>query len=282
MNDKIIVGVTGAPVTAHAIDWAVSRATVRKQPIELVSVIGGALGTVGEAAVVEAALDAAQALLDSHAERIRAAAPTVTVTTRVDAGNPVSLLIEASAHAALLVIGSDYRGPESGPVRGAHGIRIAAGASCPVVVVPDFDITGRSGVVVGLDGSAISEHALAFAAAEADRLGEKLIAVSVWTPLVAPRNTLAVYPELYVANMQALTEEVLALALAGIATDYPDLVVERVVEQGYPSHVINELAKDARLAVIGTHGRGALARFLLGSISQEVIARLATVTAVVR
>ena len=80
----------------------------------------------------------------------------------------------------------------------------------------------------------------------------------------------------------ATTRVLLALAVAGLASDYPDLEVEQIVERGYPSHVINELAKDARLAVIGTHGRGALARFLLGSISQEVIARLATVTAVVR
>ena len=161
-------------------------------------------------------------------------------------------------------------------------MRIAAGAACPVVVVPDFDTSGRSGVVVGIDGSDASEHALRFAAAEADRLGEPLVAVSVWTPLTAPRNTLAVYPELYLTNMQAATEETLALALAGIATDYPDLVVERRVERGYPSQVIGDIAHDARLAVVGTHGRGALARFLLGSISQEILGRLPTVTAVVR
>ena len=106
--------------------------------------------------------------------------------------------------------------------------------------------------------------------------------MSVWTPVVAPRNDFAVYPDLYLENMQAATEEVLALALAGIASDYPDLEVERVVEQGYPSQVINAHAQRATLTVVGTHGRGAIARFLLGSISQEVLARLATVTAVVR
>lgn len=282
MNDTIIVGVTAAPVAERAIDWAIARAVARDQRIELLAVIGGAVGTVGEAAVIEDAMAGTRALLERHAERVRAAAPTVEVTTRVEAGNPVALLIAASAKAALLVIGSDYRGPGDGPDRGAHGVRIAAGAGCPVVVVPDFDTSGRSGIVVGVDGSPTSEDALRFAAAEADRLGEKLVAVSVWTPLAAPRNTLAVYPELYLTNMQAATEEMLALALAGIRVDYPDLAVERIVEQGYPSFVLNELAHDARMAVVGTHGRGALARFLLGSISHEVLARLATVTAVVR
>lgn len=282
MNDTITVGVTGAPVTERAIRWAVARAASRRQRLELVGIVGGALGAVGEDAVVEDALAATRDLLEAHAESVRAAAPAVPVSVRAEAGDPVRLLIEASTRSALLVIGSDYRGPGDGPDRGAHGVRIAAGASCPVVVVPDFDTEERSGVVVGIDGSAVSEHALRFAAAEADRLGEPLMAVSVWTPLSAPRNSLAVYPDLYLENMQATTEEVLALALAGIASDYPDLVVERRVERGYPSQVLNGIAKDARLAVVGTHGRGALARFLLGSISQEVLGRLATVAAVVR
>lgn len=275
MSEKIVVGVAGA--SDRAVQWAVARALARGQSIELVAVVGGAVGAVGEGSVVSAAARAAQDLLDEHVARIG-----VPVTTRVLMGNPVTHLIDASKDAALLVIGSDYRGPGEGPARGAHGIRIVAGAMCPVVVVPDLDLDAGVGVVVGLDGSAVSERALAFAAAEADRLGEKLVAVSVWTPLTAPRNSLAVYPEVYLANMQAVTEEVQAVALAGLASDYPDLVVERVVEQGYPSHIINARAHGARMAVLGTHGRSALVRFLLGSISQEVLARLATVTAIVR
>lgn len=281
MSNTIVVGISGAPVTERVVKWAIGRAKERRQEIELVSVVGGAIGAVGEADVMLSAIDATQQLLDREAARVAAAG--VEVTTRVDSGNPVSKLVEASEGAALLVIGSDFRGPGEGPARGAHGIRIAAAAHSPVVVVPDVDLgSERTGVVVGIDGSEVSEPALKFAAAEADRLGEPLIAVSVWTPLVAPRNDLAVYPELYISNMQQATEEILALALAGLASDYPDLQVIRKVEQGYPSHVINELAADAKLTVVGTRGRGAFARLLLGSISHEVLARLASVTAVVR
>lgn len=276
----ILVAVTDSPVADRVVDWALARAAERRQGIELISVVGGVLGTVGESDILASAIASTRVTLERHAERVSAAG--VEVSSRVESGNPVSILIEASEHAALLVIGSDHQGQGSGRPRGAHGIRIAAGAGCPVVVVPDFDTGDRHGVVVGLDGSEVSEHALRFAAAEADRLREPLIAVSVWTPLHAPRNDLAVYPDLYLTNMQAATEEIQALALAGLAADYPDLHVERRVERGYPSHVINDLAATARLAVVGTHGRGALARFLLGSISHEVLARLATVTAVVR
>jgi len=283
MVETIVVAVTGAPVAERAVRWAVQRAEAAppgSQRIELLSVVGGALGTVGEAQVREEAMAATQRLLDRLAEPVRDAG--IDVSTRVESGNPVAVLIDASQTAALLVIGSDYRGPGDGPARGAHGIRIVAGAGCPVVVVPDLELVGRSGVVVGIDGSPVSEQALRFAAREADRLGERLTAVSVWTPLEAPRNGMAVYPEMYLSNMQAGAEEMQALALAGLAADFPDLIVERVVERGYPSRVISSRALTARLTVVGTHGRGALARFLLGSISQEVLSRLASVTAVVR
>lgn len=280
MAETIIVGVTGGPVSRRAVDWAIARAVERKQKIELIAVVGGVIGTVGEQELLSTALEASSRMLDTFAARVQAAG--VDVSSRVETGNPVAVLLQASESAALMVIGSDYRGPGSGPARGAHGVRIAAGAKCPVVVVPDLDLGERRGVVVGVDGSPVSEHAVRFAAAEADRLGGPLTAVSVWTPLQAPRNDLAVYPELYLTNMQAATEEVLAMALAGISTDYPDLEVVRHVERGYPSHVINELAATAQLAVVGTHGRGAIARFLLGSISHEVLQRLATVTVVVR
>ncbi|GAA3907222.1 universal stress protein [Microbacterium invictum] len=281
MSNSIVVGISGAPVTERVVDWAIARAAQRHQKIDLVAVVGGAIGAVGEADVMLSAIDATGQLLEREAARI--SAKGIEVVTHVETGNPVSKLVDASEGAALLVIGSDYRGPGEGPARGAHGIRIAAAAHCPVVVVPDIDLGAeRSGVVVGIDGSEVSEPALKFAAAEADRLGEPLIAVSVWTPLVAPRNDLAVYPELYMTNMQQATEEILALAVAGIASDYPDLKVIRKVEQGYPSHVINELAADAKMTVVGTRGRGAFARLLLGSISHEVLGRLAAVTAVVR
>lgn len=279
MSAAIVVGITDAPVSRRAVDWAAQRAAERRQPVELFAVVGGAVGAVGEDSLVDAALAQARGLAESEASRIAAAG--LDVRTRIERGNPVAQLLDASSDAALLVIGSDYQGPGSRAHRGAHGLRIAAGAHCPVVVVPDFDVSGRSGVVVGVDGSPVSEKAVAFAAAEADRLGEPLIAVAVWTPLEVPRN-MGTYPAQYLENMARLTEEALGISLAGLGSRYPDLEVVRRVERGYPSHIVNELARDARLAVVGSHGRGALARFLLGSISQEVLGRLETVTAVVR
>ncbi|WP_369076702.1 universal stress protein [Tessaracoccus lacteus] len=63
---------------------------------------------------------------------------------------------------------------------------------------------------------------------------------------------------------------------------YPDLGLELVVERGEPALLINRVAAHARLTIVGSHRRGAMARFLLGSTSEQVLARLATTTIVVR
>lgn len=286
MSGKIIVAVSAASDSRRAVDWAVARATARRQSIELLSVVGGAVGMIGEAALIQTATSATEQLLAAAADRISSSG--VTVTTRVEVGDPVAQLSAASQDAELLVIGSDYRGPGKGPARGAHGIRIVAASECPVVVVPDFDVPEldeadeRSGVVVGVDGSPVSEAAIAFAAAEADRLGEPLTAVIVWTPISAPRNALMVSPQSYRDGMEQNAREALALSLAGLRGQYPDLQIEEAVAEGFPSLIINELAEGARLAVVGSRGHGAVRRFLLGSISHEVLQRLASVTAVVR
>jgi nucleotide-binding universal stress UspA family protein len=46
--------------------------------------------------------------------------------------------------------------------------------------------------------------------------------------------------------------------------------------------VINGEAANASLVVVGSHGRGAVARFLLGSVSHGVLARLAAPTVIAR
>ncbi|MEV8134464.1 universal stress protein [Microbacterium aurantiacum] len=286
MKDTIVVGVAlhseaGRRSGQRAIAWAVERALDRRQRLQLFSIVGGAVGTVGEAHLIEQATDDLRVQLEAQARDLIAAHPDrLDVRVRVDHGNPVAKLIDASKDAALLVIGSDFRG-DAGPARGPHGIRIAAGSHAPVVVIPDADPGERSGVVVGVDGSDLSERAIAFAAAEADRLGEALIAVIAWSPMEVSRNP-GLYPPEYLDALARLAEESLGLSLAGLSSTYPDLRIERHVERGYPSEAIEVYARRARLTVLGSHGRGAIARFLLGSVSEEVLRRLPSPVAIVR
>jgi nucleotide-binding universal stress UspA family protein len=49
--------------------------------------------------------------------------------------------------------------------------------------------------------------------------------------------------------------------------------VKTRLESGWPEQVILEQAKDCDLVVMGTHGRGGLERWIMGSVAQTVIAQ---------
>lgn len=278
MNSRIVVGMTNTDAGRRALAWAVDRAHALKESLLLVSIVGGATGAVGEGKLLDAASGAIEDYLETEATRLRAEGLDVEVEVRK--GNPITHLAAASDGAGLLVIGSDFS-HGGGRRRGQHGVRIVAAAQCPAVVVGPLGDAPRSGVVVGVDGSGTSTSALRFAAREADRLGEPLIVISVWTPVEVPSMPMLDTHE-YLASMQAGTEEMQSIALAGLSSDFPDLVITKEVKCGYPSHIISDRAATARLAVVGSHGRGAFARFLLGSISQEVLLNLTSPTAVIR
>jgi nucleotide-binding universal stress UspA family protein len=55
-----------------------------------------------------------------------------------------------------------------------------------------------------------------------------------------------------------------------------------MVEPAYPAQLIRREAATARLAVVGTHGRGAFRRFFLGSTTQLLLEQPPTVLAIVR
>ena len=277
MSELIIVGVTDAQASRRAIAWAADRARDESAPVELISIIGGAVGAAGEEGVLSDAVAGVTARLEKVAAELSATGLAVRV--RVETGNPTSVLVDASKDAGLLVIGGE---PHAHNRRGQHGSRIAAGAHCPVVVVPSVtDSTPRHGVVVGVDGSDVSDAAIEFAASEAERLGEPLTVVSAWMPVAIPGD-FGVYPDVYLSDLEGISRSVVDGVVERIAAAHPALHVDGRVGEGDPAAVVVEAASTAVLVVVGSHGRGGLARFLLGSVSEEVVAHLPTTTAVVR
>lgn len=276
MSEGIVVGFTDSEPARRALAWAADRALARRRPLTIVGVLGGAVGTVGEGELVRQGIDQLGELLEQEASALRARGIDARTDARV--GNPVHELIDASTSAELLVIGSDVT---AGQNRGVHGVRLTAGAHAPVVVVPVLAEAERSGVVVGVDGSDASTAAIAFAAAEADRLREPLVAIATWAVTDVPSSPVLA-PGDYRAAKQGQTEEMLAMSMAGVRQDYPDLTLELRTERGNPAQVLRKAGTTARLLVVGSHGRGAMARFLLGSVSHEVLTSPTAVTAVVR
>lgn len=280
MKNRILVGVKDPIASRAAVLWAAERAASRGLGLSLVHIVDEGIRRAGSSDLLEATESAVDQVLSKSAELARSVAPGVDIHTDVAEGNPLTELVRRSAEVDMVVVGSDP-GVNGSSRHGTRGFRIAAASTTPVAVIPELDPRGRNGVVVGVDGSDNSRHAFAFAADEAVRLDEPLIAVYAWPNPVVYGYDLA-FPVDYVEDLTETGHEAISRAIEWVNTDHPTLDVRRVVSQGDPVTVINAEAASASLVVVGSHGRGAVARFLLGSVSHGVLARLAAPTVIAR
>lgn len=177
---------------------------------------------------------------------------------------PDRLLAEAG-DAAMIVVGSTGFMAMSRLATGSTAMEVAIRADVPVVVVrpglPDAAPGPSAGrVVVGVDGTPLSEAAIRFAFAEAH---DRECGITVLHAVDREDD-------------RAAGETV----LAGFADRSPD--VRTVVRVGLTSRVLIDESAGAELLVVGSRGRAGLSGMLLGSVSQAVVHRAHCPVAVVR
>lgn len=127
----------------------------------------------------------------------------------------------------------------------------------------------KSIIAVGVDETAASRRALAWAAREAARRDATLQVITAWTwDAVESAPLAAVDPQAMVDVAEQTQSEALEEVLAGLESKP---VVVRKIVQSTASEALVEASRQADLVVVGTHGRGPVRTFLLGSVSQSVI-----------
>ena len=272
----IVVGVDGSSHSAAALAYAVQEARIRSQDLLLVHAWDLQPFYDGSSVLLQADVEAAEAaVLQEAADRTASMAPDLTIRTLLVQGRADTALIEASRAASVLVVGR-HGGLSAwlGPVVG----HVATRAHCPVVAVPTGPASGRDRVVVGVDGSAVTEEAIGFAYDQAARWGARLVAVLAMTPAI---DGYVPNPDL-LRDAQERGERYLAEALSGWCDKYPDVPVNQQVTYGDALPVLRAAAQDAGLVVVGSHGRGAVLRFALGSVSSSLLRSAPCPVAVVR
>ena len=285
----VVVGVDGSADALRAVRWAVPEARRRRAVLRLVHAFAwtderavGMLGLGREAYGDRLRVLAHRAL----ATAIAVAAeldPDVTVESDLVLGTPAGVLQEQSRSAELLVVGDRGRGRLPSMLAGSVAVAMAAHAACPVVVVRGSTATdpaaGPLPVVVGVDGTPLSEAALAFAFDAASARRAPLVVVHTWLDGLAD-------PEMApLVDWRGLAEdEEIALAerLAGWGEKYPDVAVERVIVEGRATEVLRDRTQGAQLVVVGSRGHGEFAGFVLGSVSSALVHRAGCPVAVVR
>jgi nucleotide-binding universal stress UspA family protein len=280
----VVAGVDGSQPALRAVRWAAREAQRRRVPLLIVRAFAALVPQLTGRVIVSGPV-MRDALRELAGEQLAAAAtaaadeaPGLVIEQHIAADDPVPHLVEQSRSAQLVVIGDRGHGGVHGLLAGSVAVGLAARGACPVVVVRGTDRT-EGAVVVGVDGSPVSEAALEFAFEAAALRQAPLRAVHVWSDtFLDPRMTLVAPWDTVEQEHQVL----LAERLAGWAEKYPDVAVQRAVERDHPARVLVEESARAQLLVVGSHGRGNVAGRLLGSVSHAAVHRADCPVAIVR
>ena len=280
MNRMIVVGVEDSAAGEAALAWAMGRAEKLESPVTLLHTVYETWLADGYG-YYDSILDAEKKLLAEAGAAASALAPSVVTRTELRTGSAPRVLSEVSKEAELIVVGTAQKSRVEGEFFGSVSLQIAALSTCPVAVIPSLPPEDRSGVYVGVDGSADSLAAVALAAAEADRTGQDLYAL--YAVHLPTRRVLRSIPAEDLTQRMEEERVVLAESVAGLSAQYPDLVVHQVLETDEsPARALVAAARHAQLLVVGSRGRGSLQRLLMGSVSHEVLLHIPCPTIVTR
>jgi nucleotide-binding universal stress UspA family protein len=267
--NRIVVGVDGSTAATAAARWATNDAAIRSIEVCVVHVVHADLTgwpqtgwpaiplppEVGEAQVAQGE----KVLQETLADIATTNGPhhPGSITSRICIGAVVPTLREfARDPDTLIVVGRRGRGGMRRALLGSVSSAMVHTAHCPVAVVHDMSASESTSapVVLGVDGSPASEYATAIAFDEASRRGVELIAVH--------------------CTDQGDTAEVehrLARRLAEYQRRYLNVTVRFAIIGAHPADVLLAQSQHAQLVVVGSRGRGGLARTLLGSVSTAVV-----------
>ena len=123
-------------------------------------------------------------------------------------------------------------------------------------------------IVVGVDGSEPSLNALRWAGKQARMTGATLRVLTTWE-VATGTGWVPTFPVDY--DPQAVARQALDEAVIETLGADPDVAVERIVKEGHAAPVLLAAAKDADLLVVGSHGHGAFAGMLIGSVSEHLV-----------
>lgn len=130
--------------------------------------------------------------------------------------------------------------------------------------------THENTVVVGVDGSAASRGAVAYAAHNAAARGLPLTVVSTYSIPAALFAEGMVPPQSVYDELEKEARPVVDEAVATAERVAPGVRATGHVVEGNPAQVLIELSRDAKIIVLGSRGLGGIKGMVLGSVSAAV------------
>jgi len=137
-------------------------------------------------------------------------------------------------------------------------------------------------VIVGVDGSESSDHAVVWAANTAQLMGTDLVVVGVYEPQIGglAASSMAYTGDL-VAILKKAAEDTVAASEQLARTTAPSLNVTGRIVAGTPASSLTHESADAAMVVVGSRGLGAVRGLIAGSVSTGVAAHASCPVAVI-
>lgn len=233
---RVVVGIDGSDAAIDAATWAVTEAASRDVPLRLVHAIpdrrpdGAANDDALDIEYGETALRAACAAVNATGRQLK-------LETDLVRGSAAHVLIDESAHAAMICLGSVGIGQVARRVFGSTAVTVAQQANCPVAIIRhdrEHPTPSAGWVAVAVDDSPDNDAVLEHGFREARLRSAPILAMGVWRwglgeiPYDKLEHRLgpwvAEYPEIHVlpaaarsgaAEFLAKTEEPIQLAVVG-------------------------------------------------------------------
>jgi len=125
-------------------------------------------------------------------------------------------------------------------------------------------------IVVGVDGSAPSKAALAWAVRQAQLTGAAVEAIIAWEYPATYGYALPAAPEINY-NFGEVAAEVVANTIAEVCGQGEPVKINSRVVEGNAAQALLDASAGAELLVVGSRGHGGFVEALLGSVGQHCV-----------
>ncbi|ANH23359.1 Universal stress protein A [Corynebacterium pseudotuberculosis] len=277
----VVVAVDGSEASNNAVRWAANTANKRGVPLRLAASYTMpqflyAEGMVPPQELFDELQTETMATVEAARTLAHEVAPDIKIGYTIAEGSPIDMLLEMSSEVTMIVMGSRGLGGLSGMVMGSVSAAVVSHAKCPVVVVREdnqvTDANKYGPVVVGVDGSEVSQRATEFAFEEAQARGAKLVAIHTWMDMQVQASLAGLAAAQQEWNViEEEQTQLLHDRIQPLLERFPDVNVDMVITRDRPIRALEDSAKDAQLLVVGSHGRGGFRGMLLGSTSRALL-----------
>ncbi|GAA3084404.1 universal stress protein [Streptosporangium carneum] len=264
----VVVGYDGSDFSMQALEWAMDEAELRRLPLTVTHAWRWPYGEADEE-VKSHLRKAAEHVLYHGVDCARSRSAITGAAGDLYEGAAAERLVELSARAELVVVGSRGMGALARTVVGSVAGYTAAHARCPVVVVrgpgPIPVPRHRGAVVLGVTDHT-PDAAIGFTFGEAAVRGLELVAVRAGHVRTAAWGTaMPLVPDVEVAAQVA--EEDLLQRLEPWQAGHPAVPVRARFVTAPPKDALLDLAGQASVVVVG----GARGSGRLGSVTRTLL-----------